>query len=284
MRLVKKDPPSFMDVIKAALLSNPATAGMTALASSAVREGKERLAENLRPLGYERYDVPRNEAYDEEKHLTGPADRLINALMGESEYTKMEQENPSESLKERQALFRTVLGLEGDTLPASEYMEGAYRSPVTEKALMQVFNDPESYYSKHSRIPRSQMTLESVIDEMTAKPHYHGPDISQYGQSNVLGRFTVSRGSDERGDYIDYYDEWDLNPFSDRPTDGMPELRGLEDFVYDNVLGLKSPKIYGRIYMDQLNDKGSEVPRLLRDLSHPIGSREYNNYYRYGGK
>ena len=52
----------------------------------------------------------------------------------------------------------------------------------------------------------------------------------------------------------------------------------------DNVLGLKSPKIYGRIYMDQLNDKGSEVPRLLRDLSHPIGSREYNNYYRYGGK
>lgn len=281
MRSVKGDPPSFMDVIKAALLANPVTAGTTALAGAAVREGKERLAENLRPVGYERYDVPRKETYDEEKHLVGPSDRLIKALMGESEYSKMEQEDPPESLKERQALFRTVLGLEGGSLPASEYMEGAYRSPVTEKALMQVLNDPTSYYSKHSRTPRSEMTLDAVIDEMTAEPHYHGPDISQYGQSNVLGHFTVNRGSDERGDYIDYYDEWDLNPFSDRPTDGIAGVRGLEDFVYDDVFGLKTPKIYGRIYMDQLNDKGSEVPRLLRDLSHPIGSKEYNNYYRY---
>ena len=281
MKLRKEDPPSFMDIIKTVLLTNPATAGATALASAAVQEGKERLAQNLRPVVYEQYNVPRKGRYDKEKHLVGPVDRIINALKGESEYTEFEQDNPTPSLKERMSLFRTVLGLEGDTLPPSEYMEGAYRSPVTEKNLLHVLNDPTSYYGKHSGIPKSEMTLDSVIDEMAAKPHYHGPDVSQYGNDNVLGHFTVNRGSDERGDYIDYYDEWDLNPFSDRPTDAIPQLRDLEDFVYDDVLGLKTPKIYGRIYMDQLDDKGSEMPRLLRDLSHPIGSKQYNNYYLY---
>lgn len=270
-----------MDIIKAALLANPVTSGATTLASAAVREGKERLAQNLRPVGYEQYNVPRKERYDREKHLVGPAARIINALKGESEYTEFEQDNPTPSLKERQDLFRAVLGLEGDSLPPSEYMEGAYRSPVTEKTLMTVLNDPTLYYGKHSRVPESEMTLDSVIDAMTAEPNYHGPDPFKQKGENVLGHFTVNRGSDERGDYIDYYDEWDLNPFSDRPTDAIPYLRGLEDFVYDDVLGLKTPKIYGRIYMDQLDDKGSEVPRLLRDLSHPIGSEKYNDYYRY---
>lgn len=272
MRSVKEDPPSFMNIIKAALMANPVTSAPTLLAGAAVREGKERLAENLRPMGYDRFDNPRGEKYDRAKHIVTPEKRILQALMGKSEYSESEKSNPSEDMQERQSLFKTVLGLEGGTLPPSDYMEGAYRSPVTERNLLMVLNDPTKYYSRGSNTPPSGQTLKSVIDSMTSEPAYHGPDVFNYDTENVLGNFTVNRGSDERGDYVEYYDEWDLNPFSDQYTSNSRDVRGLEDFLYDDVFGLKSPKIYGRIYMDELKDKGQDIPKLLRYLSQDQSS------------
>jgi len=269
MKVTKKDPPSFMDVIKAALLANPATSGATQLASALMREGKERLAENLKPYGYTTHDRIVGEGGSVELKRNSPEQRVIDALMGESEYSDFEKKYPSEGMKERQSLFRTILGLEGDELPASEYMEGAFRSPVTESSLKSILNNPKLFYSRHSRVPLNEQTMRSVIDELIKNPSYAGQGQND-GLENVLGTFTINKGKDDRGEYIDYYDEWDLNPFTTKRIGQMdrdPDKRYIEDFLYDDVFQLKTPKIYGRVYMDELMGGGQETPKQLDRLS-----------------
>lgn len=252
-----------MDVIRTALLANPATSGLATLAGAAVHEGKERLAENLKPYGYQGQTRKLNDHGVMQLHLTSPQDRIINAIMGESEYSGSELNSPSEALKERKALFRNVLGLGGDGLPASDYMDGAYRSPVTENFLKSILNDPQSYYGKYSGTPKGKQLMSDVIDQLVKEPQYVGA-----GGHNTLGTFTLNRGSDDRGDYIDYYDEWDLNPFTDdfgrKPDE---DKRKIEDFFYDDVFGLNTPKVYGRVYMDELIGGDQEVPKLLERLN-----------------
>jgi len=249
-----------MDVIKAALLANPATSGATQLASALMREGKERLAENLKPYGYTTHDRIVGEGGSVELKRNSPEQRVIDALMGESEYSDFEKKYPSEGMKERQSLFRTILGLEGDELPASEYMEGAFRSPVTESSLKSILNNPKLFYSRHSRVP---------LNELIKNPSYAGQGQND-GLENVLGTFTINKGKDDRGEYIDYYDEWDLNPFTTKRIGQMdrdPDKRYIEDFLYDDVFQLKTPKIYGRVYMDELMGGGQETPKQLDRLS-----------------
>tara|TARA_R110001583_G_scaffold70882_3_gene200096 strand:+ start:662 stop:1828 length:1167 start_codon:yes stop_codon:yes gene_type:complete len=59
----------------------------------------------------------------------------------------------------------------------------------------------------------------------------------------VLGNFTIDRGKDEDGrKYISYYDKWNINP-----TKGV-----IDDKTIDKIFGMKSPEIYGRVYLDEL--------------------------------
>lgn len=63
-----------------------------------------------------------------------------------------------------------------------------------------------------------------------------------------LGQYTLGRGMDTKGDYISYYDVFDLNPFSDKynGTD-IPILNKLDDASF----GIGKPvHIYDRIYLD----------------------------------
>lgn len=47
----------------------------------------------------------------------------------------------------------------------------------------------------------------------------------------LLGQFTLSRGQDERGSYISYYDEWDLGP----TMEGEEGLFGQPFEIYDRI-------------------------------------------------
>lgn len=223
-----KDKPSYLDV----LMSLGPKAAMNAV--------KATIARNTHPFGYGGVDQQ-------------PIQRFINIL----------QEPESESRADREALFER-LGVEDDTgfiyeaqleredllnmlmgfggkLPKSEYREGAYRSPATEENLKALLRDPE--------------TREIMIEQMLQQPGYHDQGG---GHGNVLGNFTVNRGSDERGEYIDYYDVWDLNPISstmrarhsERATNAV---RAAEDFLTRDVMGMKAPEVYGRIYLDELD-------------------------------
>lgn len=56
----------------------------------------------------------------------------------------------------------------------------------------------------------------------------------------VMGRYTISRGKDEKGSYVSYYDKWDLNPGLITNNQEASEFAGVG----------KPFEIYGRIYYD----------------------------------
>jgi len=64
--------------------------------------------------------------------------------------------------------------------------------------------------------------------------------ISGKGAASALGRFGVSRGHDDKGDYVSYYDKYDLKDFAQKRAMGVPY------------------SIYGRIYYPK-KEKGGEM-------------------------
>ena len=63
--------------------------------------------------------------------------------------------------------------------------------------------------------------------------------------SDVMGRYKSSYGKDDRGDYISYYDKWDINPF------------GLKNPITDKEITTdfgKPFEIYDRIYIKDYGD------------------------------
>jgi hypothetical protein len=77
----------------------------------------------------------------------------------------------------------------------------------------------------------------------------------------ALGNFTVSRGKDAKGDYVSYYDKYDLNP------------KGLVNDV--NIMG-KPFEIYDRIYLDneQMKTKKYKTGGSLNPVSLPSWNTE----------
>lgn len=131
-------------------------------------------------------------------------------------------------------------------------------------------------------------TLKGIVD--SRKDHLFGTsvkssrnsgevDINKEGQLpssgddfatlNQLGTYTLTSGKDKRGDYISYYDKWDLDP----------EL--LEGTGVDLNAVNKPFEIYGRIYRDEIDGTTPKMPgggkihtnKLTNNMPDPIKSR-----------
>lgn len=109
------------------------------------------------------------------------------------------------------------------------------------------------YYSA----PLDKQELQYIVDSGVL----HGRDKDAPKLLNPdFGHYTVSRGYDDKGDYVSYYDSWDLNPF-----------RGITSISnkYANKLGLnkiedlsfgigKPVELYDRIYLDDYYGVGKK--------------------------
>ena len=109
------------------------------------------------------------------------------------------------------------------------------------------------YYSA----PLDKQELQYIVDSGVL----HGRDKDAPKLLNPdFGHYTVSRGYDNKGDYVSYYDSWDLNPF-----------RGITSISnkYANKLGLnkiedlsfgigKPVELYDRIYLDDYYGVGKK--------------------------
>jgi len=67
--------------------------------------------------------------------------------------------------------------------------------------------------------------------------------ISGKGAASALGRFGVSRGHDDKGDYVSYYDKYDLKDFAQKRAMGVPY------------------SIYGRMYYPKKEQGGEMIKR-----------------------
>lgn len=87
-----------------------------------------------------------------------------------------------------------------------------------------------------------------------------------YVLSDYLGVHNLSRGRDENGDYISYYDKWDINPLEGESKEIYPST--LSKLLYGNKqgdvsMGIGKPvEFYDRLYFDDYygvtgKDRGS---------------------------
>jgi hypothetical protein len=87
---------------------------------------------------------------------------------------------------------------------------------------------------------KDKVKLEEILqtDESEIETPISGKD-----GAGLLGRFGVSRGRDKQGDYLSYYDRYDLKDFAQKRTKGMPY------------------SIYNRIYYPKKEQGGEMIKR-----------------------
>lgn len=106
------------------------------------------------------------------------------------------------------------------------------------KPSIRTTNNGTYYVSPTNKSIRAQL-IEELNDPTISSPLASGRHRERT-TDGVLGSYTLSRGRDSRGDYISYYDSWDLSPF--HGANGR-----------DESLGIGKPvEFYNRFYLDDI--------------------------------
>lgn len=114
-----------------------------------------------------------------------------------------------------------------------------YRPSKSKDVNMNYYSLPEAFKEELFNLYNSKEIKEGVNSEFSFE-NVFGENSSR---ARVLGNFTVNKGKDERGEYISYYDKYDLSPTL--PVVGKSEV--------SNYLG-KPFEIYDRIYIKDYGD------------------------------
>ena len=141
----------------------------------------------------------------------------------------------------RDDLWATYLGLpqKHGTLIPSEYRptqardEDAEYSSLSPELAERLISSTLPQWTDDSI--RSNRALEALVREIR---EVGGNKVFNDWDTALLGDFTMSEGSDEKGPYVSYYDKWDLDQKMAR---GLASLTGI---------GKNPPEIYGRSYYD----------------------------------
>jgi hypothetical protein len=212
---------------------------------------RERFARNIHPVGYN---------YGRRRPL---GKRLMDTVVRDIPENIAEPRYFQGSLLERKALLDLSMG-----------------QPVREEAIGALsVSDyrPSSSTDNDSPYLRSKATEDEIVYNYLADPDSidflnerindssDGKFLSVGG--GVLGNYTVSRGEDENGTYLSYYDVWDLNP-----AEKIPGVRDVVDGA-QSLAGINPPEVYGRIYVDK-DDKGNVIGYKARQ---PEKSKRYRN-------
>lgn len=101
-------------------------------------------------------------------------------------------------------------------------------------------------------------------------------DINAFSELEGLGQFTVGRGHDNKGEYISYYDSWDLgntkNPYKDMSL-GIGRSFNIYDRIYlDDYYGVPSP-YRGSSYLPEVTVTGK---KRRKGRKHGYGGNLYD--------
>ena len=149
-------------------------------------------------------------------------------------------ERDGRSTREEEDAYRMYLGLpqEGDSFSVSQYTPSKSQNKNTTYYKM---NDPNIA----EEIKRLGKKLKVGETQILGYGSENDPTIKHIGAKDenflhwTLGNFTISKGKDDKGEYISYYDLWDLAP------GGMDV----------NFMG-KPIEIYDRVYLDKKKKGG----------------------------
>jgi hypothetical protein len=114
-----------------------------------------------------------------------------------------------------------------------------YRPSKSKDVNMNYYSLPEAFKEELFNLYNSKQIKEGVNSEFSFE-NIFGENSSR---ARVLGNFIVDKGKDERGEYISYYDKYDLSPT-------LPVVGKIEVSKY---IG-KPFEIYDRIYIKDYGD------------------------------
>ena len=99
----------------------------------------------------------------------------------------------------------------------------------------------------------SKILSDDVLNQMLDRQRKTGKNSWLVtGNGGGLGTYTLSLGEDEKGKYISYYDDWDINPFKGiSARTKIPFVSTIEDIVP----GSNPFTVYGRRYYEETNSK-----------------------------
>ena len=99
---------------------------------------------------------------------------------------------------------------------------------------------------------------------------YMNPGENKQKLNTELGYYTIGRGRDNKGDYVSYYDKWDINPFSGGLQNNTALPKNIRKMLKYINLDFGVPiNIYDRIHFDdyygvQGGDRGGHyLPEVI---------------------
>lgn len=224
-----------------------------------LRRIKQKLATNIRPISYGAPILRIRKAlgFAPEKDKFG-GQALTNQQIRQKQKKAIQGGKDSSypnNIVERQQLFNNVMGLPMDSYlgvdMGAKGLRNSYYKPTDAK-------DPDKNYFRSMVI---EDEMKSRLSEINMLDRYIG---SGKYYSATGGKITLNKGEDENGKYISYYDIWDLDPFGPSEEDkyGKSKVKigplnisrktahKLTDAA-QNLLGVNTPEIYGRLYYDE---------------------------------
>lgn len=281
---------------------------------------KRRLTRNVYPFGYGAGDTERSEKLadallfpNKVKEWSGQTefqdkiDQLASLRSGKPYVDEQGYFNSALPLAERQQLLQYMMGQDASQfhgIPLSGEVFGKKIGIRTSQYRPETESDPNTHYFSS---PLTEETIKSDIKQITEQLIKEGkdpsgilnpgsgysviqPGVGQAAENPlygvVLGNMTVTKGEDEKGKYISYYDIWDLQPYNYDPLDEtnwiktmheLPEyvipenvpffggdtIGGME--VKENTMyniaenlqefgNVKPAELYGRIYYEENPD------------------------------
>ena len=237
---------------------------------------RKRLAENLYPVGYSGSSV------DSEGNVErfGPVTKILNALKGKKDASIMQHNLKQEIdpkkynaiINEREDFLQILMGQnqKHNSVIKSKYKPSDskdkdtvyYTSPYTEQHIknwlagegniFKVLDDENPMFPAEPAegIDAGKGDQKPWIVDLN--PDFAGRQVVGLDGPGTLANFTLDRGVDKEGrEYVSYYDTWDLDPFDNNT------LNKISKSVQSSV-GINVPEIYGRIYLDEIENTSSE--------------------------
>ncbi len=217
--------------------------------------------------------------YDFEYHTKNPITKMKNVVLDnekEVDYLDIEGEIP-ENKKTHKDLLSLYLGKpqKYNTVSISKYKPSD--SKEKDKEYFSI-NSKEfkDYVFKH--LDEDYIAQGIRTGEIKPARDKNGKVIpNRYIIRDIgtgLGEFTIDRGKDENGEYISYWDKWDLNPY--KGIYSGKDISNIEDLSF----GIGKPyNIYDRLYFrdNPDKDKFKENAPLSSKISNKL--LKHRNYY-----
>jgi hypothetical protein len=189
-----------------------------------------------------------------------------NAILNQKSLRRLEDENAIENFQENSPKLQDISGVEYErTQERIDLLQILANKKQKYNSILPAEYRPSNEKNKKSQYyksPSTEKQLQDYVDKNWIRKNIISKEDLPKMRSPALGNMKLDYGTDKQGNYISYYDKWDLNPV---PQTGVQWLDKTIDNVVTgipNALGItNTPEVYGRVYLPEKKN-GGDLKRL----------------------